>query len=168
MGGCFSRCGGIRARTARCMVRPQYEPRRCRWRSKVKPKNSITANTCVANGQGCPRGGRKAEGDGAVVLRMRPAPESPSGSWSAWGAATASASAATGRPELCSPRSAPYAGDEGRRTPPSTSSTCWSSRGDLRAEAQGLPYALLPRILSRREWLERCQRPGRRPSFTRA
>ena len=35
-------CGGWR--TARCMIRPQYEPRR--WpmaRSKVKPKNSLPA-----------------------------------------------------------------------------------------------------------------------------
>jgi hypothetical protein len=53
-------------------------------------------------------------------------PRVPSGSWSALGAATASASAATRRPELCSPRSAPCAGDEGRRTPPSMPSTCWN------------------------------------------
>jgi hypothetical protein len=26
-------------------------------RSMVKPKSSITANTCAADGQGCPRGG---------------------------------------------------------------------------------------------------------------
>ena len=25
------------------------------------------------------------------------------------------------------------------------------------AEAQGLPYVLVPRVLSRREWMERCK-----------
>jgi hypothetical protein len=29
--------------------------------NKVKPKSSITPNTCAAHGQGCPRGGREAE-----------------------------------------------------------------------------------------------------------
>ena len=30
------------------------------------------------------------------------------------------------------------------------------------AEAQGLPYALVPRVLSKQEWLERYGRPGQR------
>ena len=33
------------------------------------------------------------------------------------------------------------------------------------AEAQGLPYALLPRVLSKREWLERYARPEAEAEF---
>ena len=36
------------------------------------------------------------------------------------------------------------------------------------AEAQGLPYALVPRVLTSRNGWSGMQRPGRRPSFTRA
>src|SRR4249920_1272972 len=33
------------------------------------------------------------------------------------------------------------------------------------AEAQGLPYVLLPRVLSKREWLERYATPGAEAEF---
>ena len=33
------------------------------------------------------------------------------------------------------------------------------------AEAQGLPYALVPRVLSKQEWLERYGRPGAEAEF---
>ena len=33
------------------------------------------------------------------------------------------------------------------------------------AEAQGLPYALLPRVLSKREWLKRYARPEAEAEF---
>jgi hypothetical protein len=33
------------------------------------------------------------------------------------------------------------------------------------AEAQGLPYALLPRVLSKQEWLERYATPGAEAEF---
>jgi hypothetical protein len=33
------------------------------------------------------------------------------------------------------------------------------------AEAQGLPYALVPRVLSKREWLERYATPGAEAEF---